>query len=217
MSRPLRLVLLSVLWVACVVEEPERRRFDDDEGQGGTTGVATSTSVGMGGAAASTSRASSSSTTGTTVSTTTTSTGTGCMNDSDEPNDTQATAVDLGMISDCDSTGSMKSGVLAGSDIDWFRYFVNPEFLCAYDPYRMITSDGQARLCKFVECVNGPATTTVTCPQGTQQQTAPQGQPGCCGLTVIDLTTNCSDTNVWIRIDKPPAQACVSYTFEYRF
>jgi len=217
MSRTLRLVLLSLLWAACVVEEPEKRRFDDD-GDGGSTGTATATSVGMGGAAASTSRASSSSTSSvSTVSTTTTSTGSGCMNDADEPNDTQANAVDLGMITDCDSTGGMKSGVLAGSDVDWFRYFVDPEFLCAYDPYRMITSDGQARLCKFVECVSDPASTVATCPQGTQPQNAPQGQPGCCGLTVIDMEANCSNTNVWVRIDKPPSQACVSYTFEYRF
>lgn len=217
MSNSLRLAALAVLWAACVVEEPEKRRFDDDGGQGGAVSAGPSSSISAGGAGPSTSIASSSST-GTTVSTTTTtSTGTGCMNDADEPNDTQATAVDLGIITDCDSELSSKQGVLAGNDTDWYRYYVDEVLTCLYDPYRMITSDGQALLCKFMECVSDPASTEVTCPAGTQAQTAPQGQPGCCGLTTIEPTTNCNDTNVWVRIEKPSAQACVSYTFEYRF
>lgn len=214
MSRTLRIVVLASLWGACVVEEPEKRRFDDDEGTGGQTAVS-STSVGMGGASSSANSTSAAiSTTG--ASTTSSSTGSGCSDPYPEPNDTQSNAIDLGMIDSCDGSQQSEDGVLNGSDIDWFRYYVDDGF-CFVNPYRQITSDGQARLCKYFECDTSPATTNVTCPAGTQADTAPQGQPGCCGLTMFEPDINCGDTFVWVRIDKPPAQACVSYTFTYHF
>ncbi len=216
MSRALRLVVFASLWGACVVEDPEQRRFDDDEGSGGTSAVSSSTTIGSGGAtSATTSTSAAISTTGVTTSSSTT-TGGGCNDPFPEPNNTQATALDLGIIDSCDGSQQSEDGVLKGNDIDWFRYYVDDGF-CFVDPLRQITSDGQARLCKYFECDTSPATTTVTCPAGTQADTAPQGQPGCCGLTMFEPEINCGDTYVWVRIDKPSAQTCVSYTFTYRF
>lgn len=171
--------------------------------------------MGVGGAVSSTTHGSSTSIATTGVTSSASSTGSGCTNDSAEPNDTQANALDLGILDPCIDSYQMLQGVLDGQDIDWYQFTVDAAFFCFEEPDAAITSDGQARLCMYFECEDGPA--TVTCPAGTQPVLAPQGQEGCCGLTMMEPDVSCNDVTTWLRVDKPSSQLCVAYEVSYRF
>jgi hypothetical protein len=211
------LVACAYGFVACSQDAEPERTFDDDAATSATAGGVVTmmmTSAGAGGAP-------------TMVTTgqgagmmTTTTTGPGCVNDSNEPNNTEAAAVALGSIDDCDGSGLSFSGVLADNDVDWYSYEAADVFGCSVDPTRNLSADGQARLCKYFECYVGPA--AVTCPAGTQEDTSPQGKPGCCGQGTVAPTLDCTDVisddaTVYLRIDKPSGFSCVNYsaTFHY--
>lgn len=143
-----------------------------------------------------------------------------------EPNDTEATAVELPEpnIDDCDESGSMLLGTIAGADDeDWF-FFTGMDELCTVDPSRTVAADEDGlRVCKFLSCLSGD--TEFTCPAGTTDATSPDGLAGCCGGTefVID-DLNCTftiddDAVVYIRIDHPGATAttCNGYNLSYHY
>ena len=142
-----------------------------------------------------------------------------CNDPGPEPNDGIGQATYLGAIDDCDSSGLTFSGVLAGNDVDWFAYDASDVFGCSVNPERMITSDGQVRLCKFPTCVQG--TPDVTCPAGSTPETA-NGLMGCCSTTMAAMELDCldvisDDATVYLRIDKPPAFSCVSYSGSFHY
>ncbi|MEJ7728413.1 MAG: hypothetical protein WKG00_04280 [Polyangiaceae bacterium] len=136
-----------------------------------------------------------------------------------EPNETEATAFDLGDIEDCDSAGDQVSAVLDGpDDVDWYRYDGDDTFGCSVDPNRGITVNGSVRLCKFVDCVSGTA--EFDCPEGSVTATSPGGHPGCCSNNGFGIDPNCSgiddDSTVYIRIDEPTLP-CAEYTVTYQY
>jgi hypothetical protein len=207
-------LVLPAAIASCVTEE----RTDDD-GRFSTDAASSSSSgVGIGGAGgnpvgpgAGGNSTSSSSTSGSGA-------GVPCPDNGPEPNNSEATATNLGMIDDCDNSGSMVSGTLAGNDVDWYKYQGSDTFGCNVDAYRSITSDGQARVCKFPDCPN----LVVTCPAGTVPETSPTGLAGCCSLNPFQLAVDCpnttsDDATVYIRVDKPPSFACVNYTLEFHY
>jgi hypothetical protein len=146
--------------------------------------------------------------------------GSGCVDDGPgEPNDTEATAVDVGPLTDCDPSGGLQQGVLAGdTDVDWYAYDATDRLGCSVDPNRAVTVTGFVRLCKFIDCVNGIA--SVTCPDGSVAETSPDGHPGCCSNGDMQLDPGCSgiedDARVLIRIDQP-TEACPSYALTYQY
>lgn len=143
-----------------------------------------------------------------------------CPNTDQEPNDTEATAIDKGTIDECDpATPLTVSGTLAGNDVDWYVYYGMDTFsLCQIDATRSITSDGQARVCKYIDCVNP----SFTCPMGSTADTSPSlALPGCCSLSAFSFYADCDGSDdsayVYLRVDKPQALACVNYTLTYHF
>lgn len=138
-----------------------------------------------------------------------------------EPNDTEATALFLGIITDSDGDGGVFSGVLAdGNDADWFSYNGVDTFGSEVDPTRDNFTSGQFRLCLFAECVNG-STLDLECIDGSTAATSPGGRPGCCkmgpfSLSTFDCTSSDDDTRVYIRIDQP-ASTCLAYSVTYHY
>ena len=221
-------------WAACVLvaaqlfsgctQEAEPRRFEDDGADNGSTQTSVSaggngaTTSGVGGAGASGAAGPTTSAGGTGV-TTTSASGGGCPNDQYESNNTEGSAHFLGTIDDCDSSALTVSAVLSGNDTDWFVYDGTDEF-CSVTPSRTIGASGQARLCKFFDC--GAYEEDVTCAAGTSAEQSPGGLPGCCGIGVVEPSINCLDTisddaSVYLRIDKPPAIPCVTYTIDLHY
>jgi hypothetical protein len=141
-----------------------------------------------------------------------------------EPNGTEATAVNLGQVTDCDEDGASVTGTLAGpSDADWYRYANEDVFGCSVDPTRAISAAGSIRICKFFECLNGEVP-SFDCPGSTTASTSPAGRPGCCGDTGFDLGVECTNlgagsdnTNVFIRVDSVQGQQCLNYTMDWHY
>lgn len=228
----LPLLLASVLvggaFGACGGDET-RERFGDDESATTSTTTTATTVSGAGGAGASVSSSGvittagpSTATTGTTSSGTTasassSSSGTPCVDDGPEPNNSEATATDLGELGDCVGEATV-GGVLAGNDVDWYTYF-GTNGVCFAEPFRSIVADGTVRICKFVECPD----LELECPEGTTAETSPAGREGCCATTEFELSYDCSgfggdeDADIFIRLDKPPAFDCVKYTLTYYY
>ncbi len=145
-----------------------------------------------------------------------------CGVDGYEPNDTEATAVDLGELADGDDPGSIAGELDHADDVDWFTYAGIDELGPGVAPTRDIDTDGELRLCKFLECPDGILETEVTCPEGSALAQSPGGRPGCCGDASIAMPDfNCTGTTddsaqVYIRIDNAVPQ-CVQYTISYEF
>jgi len=145
-----------------------------------------------------------------------------CDGDLHEPNDDEATAVDLGMIDDSDDPGVFSASLHQPEDVDWFRYQGDDDFGSNVAPERELVSSGGLRLCKFLECDNGLAETEFECPPGTEYALSPMARPGCCasgGIALPDL--NCTgviedNATVYIRVDQPE-EACVTYSVAYQY
>ncbi|MCB9565678.1 MAG: hypothetical protein H6710_00350 [Myxococcales bacterium] len=144
-----------------------------------------------------------------------------CTDEEEEPNNSESTAIDLGMITDNDDDGSSFAGVLAGkADVDWYRYIGSDTILHTTEPTRTVTGQN-LRFCKFLECLgDGPAMTDVTCPDGTDFAISPQLRPGCCsseGFQLSDYNCPGSDDSVlvYMRLDKALFDECVPYKVDY--
>lgn len=236
--RALRFALLaaavaapSVLGVACGGDPPDPG-FEEvggsGEGAGGpstSSSKASSTSSGP----STTSTMSGPTTTSTTSTSTTTgsttSTGSSGCNDlgPGEPNDSEATAHDLGTIGDCDDEGGSVSGLLDGTtDPDWYKYYGTDGTGCTTDPNRTVTSSHPIRVCKFIQCDNNEEN-DFECPGGTSAAMSPDGRPGCCGTSSIDFSLTCGSSSlnsdnamVYVRVDTQE-NACVTYTLSYAY
>ncbi len=141
-----------------------------------------------------------------------------------EPNDSEATAHDLGTIGDCDDEGGSVSGLLDESgDADWYVYLgTDASSTCTVDPHRTITSSHPIRLCKFIQCLDNE-TNDFACPMGTTDAFSPDGRPGCCSAGDIDFSLTCGsssldsdDAYVYIRVDTT-VNECVTYTLTYDY
>lgn len=141
-----------------------------------------------------------------------------CEDAEPEPNDSEATAIDLGTHTDDDADGGAFTGVLAGkADVDWYKYTGNDVVLHTTEPTRDVMFDKAARFCKFLECQSGGAVMTeVTCPLGSDFAISPELRPGCCsgeGFELKDYNCPGQDDSVFVymRFDKALFDECVAY------
>jgi hypothetical protein len=212
---------LATLWAACtVVEEPT-----DDEGRFGATSTVSTGTQGGGGSSAMNSGAGAAMnavTTGQTSTVTgssssTVGSGGSCPDTSDEPNNSEQTATDLGSFDDCDEIGTTIKGVLPGNDVDWYTYDGTDKFGCIVEPTRSVISSAQVRICKFFDCKG----ISLTCPVNTSVDTSPDGHPGCCSVNGFTVAPDCDgfsdDATVYLRIDKPPSFPCVTYDLSLHY
>lgn len=144
-----------------------------------------------------------------------------CQGESGEPNDGQVIATPLPQIDDCDGSGQSVTGVSSGmGDVDWVRFRGQDTSWCAVDPTVKIDVSG-VRLCAFVMCTDG-ATTVQGCTNGTAAL-SPAQTKGCCatGTSAMTIPMNCTgtsdDADVFIRVDQPTSNVCVSYKVDYHF
>jgi hypothetical protein len=142
-----------------------------------------------------------------------------CVEPGPEPNDSQAEATQLGMISDNDADGGTVCGVLSSpTDVDWYVYGGLDKLGNVVDPTRTLTAAANARLCVYARCT--ATGTSISCLQGAKD-TAPQGQNGCCGAGKIAPYVNCEGLDdsmtVWIKVENNDALACLPYQLDYHF
>ncbi len=142
-----------------------------------------------------------------------------------EPNDSEEQAAALGIIDDCDGSGSAFTSELEGDgDVDWFTYSASDVFGCVVDPTRDVITPAPVRFCKFINCASGQASID-GCPSGASAATSPSGHPGCCkygtNLSNFDVAIDCPGSDdsaqVLMRIDSGPAGVCTAYTINYHF
>jgi hypothetical protein len=218
-------VLVIYTFVACDDDAATNRDFDDEAGGGGNTaapmgaGGQVGSNGGMGGVNTTTSAQGGDGGGGAPV----TTTGPGCMNDGAEPNNSEATATDLGTFDDCDASGDVVSGVLPQGDEDWFVFTGTDALQCASDASRTVVANGTVRICKFFEGVVDCNGLSFTCPAGTTTDTSPGGRSGCCSTSDFEVSLGCgalpgfAQVDVYIRLDTPPSESCVSYTLDYHY
>ncbi len=146
-----------------------------------------------------------------------------CRADDNEPNEDEASATDLGQISDLDIDGGTVVGSLhSEDDVDWYVYLGDDDPVSNVDPARSIQASGGVRLCKFFECEAGLAQTDFECPLGSDYALA-NARPGCCSvagdvaLPDLDCEGVAEDNaTVYIRVDQPDA-VCVTYELDYHY
>lgn len=145
-----------------------------------------------------------------------------CSGDMNEPDDTQVLATPLGMIDDCDSSGSTLASVSSGmGDVDWSYYAGTDTTGCVVDPTVQIDAP-DLEVCMFFVCASG--TTTVNDCGGGSAATSPAGTPGCCivGTTSMTAKITCSNltsdsADVYMRVRQPSSDVCVPYDLAYHF
>jgi hypothetical protein len=148
-----------------------------------------------------------------------------CANtDPGEPNNTEATAYNLGSLGCSDTSPPQLYGVIASADdTDWFVYSGKELFSCLVNPTSGVeVTTGIARVCAYFECVGGAATSIGNCPTGTDSGMSPEGRPGCCGTTAFTVDLNCEGTTidesfVYLRVDDPTLAACTEYTLTFHY
>ncbi len=141
-----------------------------------------------------------------------------------EPDDTEMTAENIGPLNCPDAAGGQLIGVLSSADdADWYVYSGKDLLTCTPDPTQGLTiAANGVRLCAFVECTGGTAT-TITCPAGTINATSPDNRAGCCGNDLFTIQLDCvntssDDANVYLRVDTPTGEgACSEYTLSYHY
>ena len=146
--------------------------------------------------------------------------GLNCPDGDPEPNNTESTAVDLGVITDCDGDGGVFSGIVAGiDDEDYFKYQASDDAFCSVDATREVTSGQAVRFCKYAQCTNG-SDPSISCPGGSQTATSPDGRPGCCANSGFTFSPDCTgisdDVNIYMHL-RTMMNECVSYTVEYHY
>lgn len=145
--------------------------------------------------------------------------GPGTCNEQDtEPNDTEATAEQLGDISDCDSAGGSIVGTFkAAGEIDWFAFHGKDQFGCSVNP--TATTQADVRICMYASCGSG-GTGIASCPKGS----AETGGTGCCvdGPGTVEAEVNCPGINdssdVEIKVTPlTPGMTCTQYSIDYHY
>jgi len=146
-----------------------------------------------------------------------------CPDDVEPPADAEATAKDLGDITDNNDDFFEQGGVLSGSsDVDWYTWHGADTLGYVAEPTFTLVS-GSQRNCMFFECDDGGvAQTKVTCPVGTDFAISPMLRPGCCGaesFLIGDLNCpgNDESATMWLRLDKSVADSCSPYDVKLNF
>lgn len=203
-------------------------------GSGGSSGGSGGATGGTGGAAGSSSGGSGGSTGGSGGSTggsggsTGGTGGTGgatCNDPGPEPNDTLPKATPICASPPCkitcsDSAGGTMTGVLSPGDVDLHTYFGEDKVTCVVNAVAK-TADSGFRLCQFIQCADGKAT-TVTCKKGTAT-TGPGGIEGCCTTAPGEVETDhdcpgiTDDDSAAVYVQVDQANACIGYNVEYHF
>lgn len=144
--------------------------------------------------------------------------------DPKEPDDDEASAQDLGEITDDDSDAVLVDGVLSGAqDHDWFRYHGLDTFGYVVSPTVKLTASAGVRLCQFIECdAGGVVMTGVTCPKGTVHALSGALRPGCCGTSVFTLEEiacegTSDDATIYVRLDQADENVCVEYSLTVNY
>ena len=136
-------------------------------------------------------------------------------------NDTEATAVALGTVSDCDALVEATGTLDGAGDVDFFVVTVSDDVCGSYDPDFLASTLGGARFCIYVECLGGGPPTDLTCLAGAIPAVSPDGRLGCCSTTGVSIDQiacaggDDSTTN-WIRLDASPS-SCTPYTVSGHF
>jgi hypothetical protein len=147
-----------------------------------------------------------------------------CEQPEGEPNDDEASAIDLGQL-DCGGMAIATDGALDGAaDEDWFTLTPDAGVVCFADPTATAVGDGDAEMtvCIYADCNMGG--TNVGCGFGMNAgtpDTSPDGAEGCCntGTAVLDsVTCGAFDQSYvsWVRVSAAQDQ-CLPYslTLEY--
>jgi hypothetical protein len=139
-----------------------------------------------------------------------------------EPNDSEATAVDLGEV-DCNMVGEVNGSIAMGTS-DWFTFHGNDAMSCMMDSIAIVNNDVSEDLtvCMYFGCDMGNA--NVVCPGDATEDTTPDGLPGCCragdvtfqSQACMGAVTDDSGTVV-LRVDGSSSMECVDYALAYRF
>lgn len=149
--------------------------------------------------------------------------------DNDDPGSSEATAMALPDIDDCDSSGAGFGGnppivgVMKGAvDVDFYKFTGKDVVGCSVDPFIVSPTSG-LEICMFVSCAKG--TTNFKGCTGGAEKVSDIGNPGCCvatpGQTKLSFScggfTQTNDSaNVFIRV-KQLADQCTPYQFAYHF
>ena len=145
-----------------------------------------------------------------------------CVGEEPEPNDTEPSAVPLGAIDACDSSGSAFSGYLhASTDVDHWHYQGREKLGCRVDP--TATTKDDVELCVFVACLSG-ATQINDCTSGSPASSYAK-LSGCCtsgpGTAIVDfkctLLGGSDEADVYLRVRNPKAKACQPYDVSYHY
>lgn len=147
--------------------------------------------------------------------------------DSREPNDTRATARNLGSISDRDSWpyASFTANLYPDGDEDWYRYYVSDDVFGLIYPRVDLTNipaGSDYDICAYFQCPSG--STSASCESGTSSTV--DGLPGCCSRAAgssnesVRLNPDCSGSDdsgtVYVRVWRHSgAPVCANYTLRW--
>lgn len=146
-----------------------------------------------------------------------------CEQPEGEPNDDEASAIDLGNL-DCGGMALMQAGALDGTDMDWYTTVPMDGAVCFSNPTASVTNDAKAdvTVCMYAVCNDGG--TNVGCGFGMRAgtpDTSPDGAEGCCNTGSVDLdSVTCQSFDqsytAWVRVSAAQDE-CLGYelTVEY--
>ncbi|MEM6296293.1 MAG: hypothetical protein AAGA54_33790 [Myxococcota bacterium] len=146
-----------------------------------------------------------------------------CPQEDSEPNDVEADAPEFDELDDFNPNLEFVDGRLpSAEDVDWFSYRCDDNALGQVDMNFEIDTPIPVRVCQYIEC-DIADTPVVLCPDGSDADTSPDGLPGCCtdlpslSITDIDCSTDSNDDSgrIFLRVDEPAMDACVSYDLGY--
>jgi hypothetical protein len=137
-----------------------------------------------------------------------------------EPNDDEASAVELDEVT-CSAMAMSTDAGLAGAESDWFTYHALQGIACpiGVDPHVSIQADSDLAVCIFATCDTGD--TNVGCSGGAQESDSPDGVAGCCDQNEVGINNfgcgfNSSDATVWVRVTSIE-EICIPYALEFEF
>ena len=138
----------------------------------------------------------------------------------DEPNDTMQMAQALAEHA-CHAKGppvELMSTFADDRDADWYAGKFNWDCVPG-EPTFEVSVDVAANVCVFADCEN-PGQFTTNCFEGQVVDTPPDGTQGCCGMSSVAMSINCSsgDESFFGVIAVQPAESdavCVPYQLVY--
>lgn len=143
-----------------------------------------------------------------------------CEEPEGEPNDDEASAVELAEVT-CGQAAMTTMGGLGGAESDWFSYHAVDAIACGSNPDVSVTADVDVAVCVYVDCDNDQ--TSVNC-SGGSDDTSPDGLEGCCDQNAVDLGFDCGgfplpdprDATIYVRLTSIDA-ACTPYEMAFDY